>query len=69
MEIRAVEDRESAWKTPGQSASMAQSAVTSLHGFRAGSPVVTDSGCCPSAAHPPATPLSNVVQAREVVSE
>jgi hypothetical protein len=29
---------------------MAESAVMILHGLRAGSPVVTDPGCCPSAA-------------------
>ena len=29
---------------------MAESAVMILHGLRAGSPVVTDTGCCPSAA-------------------
>jgi hypothetical protein len=29
---------------------MAGSAVRILHGFRAGSPVITDTGCCPSAA-------------------
>jgi hypothetical protein len=29
---------------------MAASAVMILHGLRAGSPVVTDNGCCPSAA-------------------
>jgi len=29
---------------------MAESAVLILHGLRAGSPVVTDTGCCPSAA-------------------
>jgi hypothetical protein len=35
---------------PGQWLAMAGSAVMILHGFRAGSPVVTDTGCCLSAA-------------------
>jgi hypothetical protein len=37
--------------------SMAESALMILHGLRAGSPVVTDTGCCPSAApmQPPRT--------------
>jgi hypothetical protein len=29
-----------------------------LHGFRAGSPVVTDTDCCPSAAQPLAAPFA-----------
>ena len=49
-ELHGVEDRDSAWKTPGQWPSMAGSAVMILHGFRAHSPVVPDTGCCPSAA-------------------
>src|SRR5829696_742003 len=35
---------------------MAGSAVMIHHGFRAGSPVVTDTGCCPSAASTAQTP-------------
>jgi hypothetical protein len=31
---------------------LAASAIMILHDFRANSPVVTDTGCCPSAAHP-----------------
>jgi hypothetical protein len=41
---------EDASETPGQWPSMAESAVMILHGFRAHSLVVTDTGCCPSAA-------------------
>jgi hypothetical protein len=37
-------------ETPGQWPSMAGSDVMILHSLRAGSPVVTDTGCCPSAA-------------------
>jgi hypothetical protein len=50
MELRTVENREGGLETPGQRPSMAGSAVMILHGFRMGSPVVTDTGCCPSAA-------------------
>jgi hypothetical protein len=50
MELHAVEERGSGWKTRGQWPSMAGSAVMILHGSRAGFPVVTDTGCCPSAA-------------------
>jgi hypothetical protein len=61
-ELHGVEDRDSAWKTPGQWPSMAESALMILHGFWADSPVVTDPGCCPSAArrsHPgPSGPQS-----------
>ena len=49
-ELHGVEDRESVWKTPGQWPSMAGPAVMILHGLRAGAPVVTDTGCCLSAA-------------------
>jgi hypothetical protein len=50
MELRAVENRESGWETPGQCRRRAESAVMILHGFRGCSLIVMDSGCCPSAA-------------------
>jgi hypothetical protein len=56
MEVCAVEDRETGWETPGQWPSTAESAVMILHSFRAGSSVVTDTGCCPSAARRVPTP-------------
>jgi hypothetical protein len=49
-ELPGVEDRQDACETPGQWPSMAESAVMILHRLRAGSPVVTNTGCCPSAA-------------------
>jgi hypothetical protein len=58
MELRAVENRESTWKTPGQWPSTGESAVMLLHSLRAGSPVVTNTGCCPSAA--PTTPTPDL---------
>jgi hypothetical protein len=47
VELRTGED---AGETPGQWPSTAEPAVMILHGLRAGSLVVTDTGCCPSAA-------------------
>jgi hypothetical protein len=50
-ELHGVEDREDARDKPsGQWPSMAESALMILHCLRAGSPVVTHTGCCPSAA-------------------
>jgi hypothetical protein len=45
--LRTREDRE---KRQGQWLSIAGLGVMILHDLRAGSPVVTDTGCCPSAA-------------------
>ena len=49
-ELRAVKDRGRLARNARSWSSMAGSAVMILHGFRAGSPVVTDTGCCLSAA-------------------
>jgi hypothetical protein len=47
--LRTVNTRE---KRQVSGRRLAESAVMLLHGFWAGSPVATDAGCCPSAAHP-----------------
>src|SRR4029450_1343373 len=61
MDLHAVEDRESEWRTPGQWLSTGGSAVIILHSFRADTPVVTHSGCCPSAARGCSSSLERAV--------